>query len=71
MCSGNKKLSDIINLCLDDEHLEIIKLRFIKGYSQKEIAKIYKCDQSKISRLCKKALDKMREYYLKEEVDIY
>lgn len=48
---------------LDKISQEVILLKYFKGYSQKEIAKILKISQAKVSRLEKLALNKIKSDY--------
>jgi len=49
---------------LDEDDKEIITLRYFKNYTQSEISKILKKNQSKISRMESRALVKMRKLLL-------
>lgn len=52
---------------LDSEEREIIQLRYFKNYTQAEVAKILKKNQSKISRMEGRALAKMRKILLSKQ----
>lgn len=67
-----ERLRHITKECLDDREYEIIKHRYgLEGnvaLTQREIAKIFDISRSYISRIEKKALEKIRVHVSKEEL---
>lgn len=59
---NNLNVFDIAKQCLDGIYKDIIKLKYIDCYSQGEIGKIFSLSQSKISRMEKIALKKIKDY---------
>ncbi len=48
--------------CLTDRQRKAIELHFWEGYQYKEIAEIFSCDPSAVSRLMARALKKLRKH---------
>ena len=67
-----ERLRHITKECLDDREYEIIKHRYgLEGniaLTQREIAKIFDISRSYISRIEKKALEKIRVHVSREEL---
>ena len=67
-----EKLLDIMKKILSDREYEIIKLRYglqnSAVYTQIEIATMMKISRSYVSRIEKKALQKMKEYLIENSL---
>jgi len=70
----NEKLLKTVRACLTDREFKVIVLRFgLKGnvpLCQREVASILKISRSYISRIEKKALEKIKDYIQSEAIEL-
>ena len=59
--NNHQSLIEKVKLLLDEDEYFIIKLKYIYNYSQKEIGQKLQKNQSQVSRLEKKIIDKLRK----------
>ncbi len=62
--NGNKSIFVYMQECLTDIYYKVIKMRYIDGYSQQDISHIINISQSKVSRIEKIGLKKLKKYYI-------
>jgi len=60
----------LIKKILSSKGTKILKLRWVYGYDQKEMTRIYKCSQNNISLLCKAIQKKLRLFFEREKIGI-
>lgn len=70
-----EKLLKIVRECLSDREYTVILLRFgLQGNAplcQREVAALLRISRSYVSRIEKKAIEKLREYIIENKIDFY